>query len=224
VTHLAYQDPGEHLSESVLLGRAQAGDVRAFECLASIHADQLYSVVLRLVRDRAEAEDVLQEALLRAWRGLGRFESRSLFFTWLCRIAINEANRALENHARRGSSVDIDDESVQIPAPANLEPANQAASHELQAALDTAIARLAPPFRAALVLRDIEGVSTRDAAEIVGVGEAAFKSRLHTARVRVRAELGDELLAPSADAGRVEAPVTTDAGVATRWSRPGTPA
>jgi RNA polymerase sigma-70 factor (ECF subfamily) len=223
VTHLAYQDPGEHLSESVLLGRAQAGDVRAFERLASMHADHLYSV-LRLVRDRAETEDVLQEALLRAWRGLGRFESRSVFFTWLYRIAINEANRALENHARRGSSVDIDDESVQIPAPANLEPANQAASHELQAALDTAIARLAPPFRAALVLRDIEGVSTRDAAEIVGVGEAAFKSRLHEARVRVRAELGDELLAPSADAGRVEAPVTTDARVATRWRRPGTPA
>jgi RNA polymerase sigma-70 factor (ECF subfamily) len=195
VTDLAHEDRTKHVTESQLVARAQAGDVRAFERLASSHTDRLYSVVLRLVRDRAEAEDVLQEVLLRAWRGLGRFQNRSTFFTWLYRIAINEANRALEKHAHQGTSVDIDNESVQVPASASLEPANQAAWHELQAALDTAIASLAPPFRTALVLRDIEGLSTREAAEIVGVREAAFKSRLHQARMRVRAVVGDEPLA-----------------------------
>ena len=186
------------LTESELVDRARTGDVEAFERLASLHTDHVYMVVLRLVEDRAEAEDVMQEALLRAWRGIDRFQHRSMFFTWLYRIAINEANRALEKQARRGRSVDVDDDAVQLPAPADQEPAEQAEHHELHAALDRAIADLAPPYRTALVLRDVDGLSTRQAAEIVGVGEAAFKSRLHQARLRVRAVLGDETLAAGA--------------------------
>ncbi len=186
--------PGDRLTESELVIRAQAGDVAAFERLAGAHADHLYTVVVRLVDDRGEAEDVVQEALLRAWRGIGRFQGRSLFFTWLYRIAVNEANRALEKRSRRGASVDVDDASMVLPAPAHQEPPRQAEQHELHVALDRAIGDLAAPYRTALVLRDIEGLSTREAAEIVGVGEAAFKSRLHQARLNVRAVLGDERL------------------------------
>ncbi|MGI8430601.1 MAG: RNA polymerase sigma factor [Solirubrobacteraceae bacterium] len=181
-------------TESELVVRAQAGDVEAFERLASAHTDHLYTVVVRLLGDRGEAEDVVQEALLRAWRGIRRFHGRSLFFTWLYRIAVNEANRALEKRARRGHSVNVDDASVVLPAPAHQEPARRAEQHELHAALDRAIGDLAAPYRTALVLRDIEGLSTREAAEIAGVGEAAFKSRLHQARLSVRAVLGDETL------------------------------
>jgi len=194
VSDPASNRPGDRLTESELVVLAQAGDVDAFERLASAHTDHLFTVVLRLVGDRGEAEDVAQEGLLRAWRGIGQFHGRSMFFTWLYRIAVNEANRALEKRARRGHSVDVNDESVVLPALARQEPARQAEQHELRAALDRAIGDLAAPYRTALVLRDIEGLSTREAAEIVGVGEPAFKSRLHQARLSVRAALGDQAL------------------------------
>ena len=185
-------------TETELLARARMGDVQAFERLAAVHTDHLYTVVLRLVSDREEAEDVVQEALLRAWRGIGRFQGRSLFFTWLYRIAVNEANRALERRSRTGTSVQAEEQAVQLPAPAHLEPAHQAERHDLQDALERAIGGLAPAYRTALVLRDIEGLSTREAAKIAGVGEAAFKSRLHQARLKVRSALGDDTLVAAA--------------------------
>ena len=185
-------------AERDLVRRAQAGEVAAFEQLAGEHTDRLYAVVVRLVDDRSEAEDVVQESLLRAWRGIGRFQGQSMFYTWLYRIAVNESNRALERRLRHGVAIPVDEESVQIPAPAHDGPASQAEQEELRRGLDTAIASLAPPYRTALVLRDIEGLSTREAAKIAGVGEAAFKSRLHQARLKVRAALGDAALIAAA--------------------------
>jgi RNA polymerase sigma-70 factor (ECF subfamily) len=180
--------------ESELISRARDGDVAAFEQLTDAHADRLYSTVLRLIGNRSDAEDVVQETLLRAWRGIGRFQGRSMYFTWLYRIAINEANRALEKRSRRGMSVTIEDEGLQPPTPQRKSPAEQAEQRELRSALDRAIADLAPVHRTALVLRDVEGLSTCEAAEIVDIGEAAFKSRLHQARLKVRTALGDETL------------------------------
>ncbi len=185
--------PGQS-AEAELITRAQAGDVRAFEQLVAQHADRLYGVVVRLMGDRAEAEDVVQEALLRAWRGIGQFHARAMFFTWLYRIAINESNRAIERRVRRGHGVPVDEEANQLAAPANQGPVKRAEQRVLREALNLAIAELAPPYRTALVLRDIEGLSTRESAEIVGIGEAAFKSRLHHARLQVRGALGDEAL------------------------------
>jgi RNA polymerase sigma-70 factor (ECF subfamily) len=172
--------------------------VAAFEELAGVHADRLYTVVLRLVDDGCEAEDVLQETLLRAWRSIGRFQGRAMLFTWLYRIAVNESNRALERRLRRRATVPVDEEAVQVPAPPQDGPASQAERHELREALELAIGKLAPPYRTALVLRDVEGLSTREAAKIAGIGEAAFKSRLHQARLRVRASVGDAALVATA--------------------------
>ncbi|HEY4450399.1 MAG TPA: sigma-70 family RNA polymerase sigma factor [Solirubrobacteraceae bacterium] len=180
--------------ERDLVRRAQAGELTAFEQLAGAHTDRLYAVVVRLVGDRTEAEDVVQESLLRAWRGIGRFQGHAMFSTWLYRIAVNECNRALERRLRHGVVLPVDEESIQVPAPADDGPASQAEQEELREGLDTAIAGLDPPYRTALVLRDIEGLSTREAAKIAGVGEAAFKSRLHQARLKVRAALGDAAL------------------------------
>lgn len=194
MTDLAGIHRATETPERELVDRAQAGDVAAFEELAGVHADRLYTVVLRLVGDHGEAEDVVQETLLRAWRGIGRFQGRAMIFTWLYRIAVNESNRALERRLRRGTSVAVDDEAVQVPAPASDGPVNRAEQHELRDALGRAIAELDPPYRTALVLRDVEGFSTREAATIAGVGEAAFKSRLHQARLKVRAALGDASL------------------------------
>ena len=184
--------------ERELIGRAQAGDLGAFEALAEVHADRLYAVALRFLGDGGEAEDVLQETLLRAWRGIRRFEGRAMVFTWLYRIAVNESNRALDRRQRRRASVPVDEQALDVPAPSSDGPASQAERQELRQILERAISQLSAPCRTALVLRDIEGLSTREAAAIAGVGEAAFKSRLHQARLSVRALVGDAALVASA--------------------------
>lgn len=181
-------------SEMKLLSRAQRGDVAAFEELARTRVDRMFALVMRLVGDRAEAEDVVQETLLRAWRGIRRFHGRSGFSTWLYRIAVNEANRSLENGTRRPRTVSLAAEHLELSSSPDHEPAKQAEYRELRATLERTLFNLAAPYRTAVVLRDIEGLSTRDAAKIAGVGEAAFKSRLHQARLKLRAALGDDAL------------------------------
>jgi RNA polymerase sigma-70 factor, ECF subfamily len=181
-------------TEASLVARAQAGDVGAFEQLSGAYADRLYMLLLRLLGDRDEAGDVAQEVMLRAWQGIGGFQGRSSFFTWLYRIAVNEANRALEKRARRPAGVPLGPQELQLPASPADDPSRQAEASELRLALGRALAELPPALRTAIVLRDVEGFSTQEAAEIAGVSQAAFKSRLHQARLRVRAGLGDQAL------------------------------
>jgi RNA polymerase sigma-70 factor, ECF subfamily len=187
--------PGQSaVTEASLIARAQGGDVAAFEQLSGAYADRLFMLLLRLLGDRGEAEDAAQEVMLRAWQGIGRFQGRSSYFTWLYRIAVNEANRALGKRSRRPTGVPIGERELQLPTSPADDPLRQAEASELRVALGRAIAELPPPLRIAIVLRDVEGLSTQEAAEIAGIGQAAFKSRLHQARLRVRAAIGDEAL------------------------------
>ena len=181
-------------TEASLIARAQAGDVSAFELLSGAYADRLFMLLLRLLGDRGEAEDVAQEVMLRAWRAIPRFRGQSSYFTWLYRIAVNEANRALDKRGRRPAAAPIGADELQLPAPAADDPSRQAEISELRRALARALAELPPALRTAIVLRDVEGLSTQEAAEITGVSQAAFKSRLHQARLRARAAIGDETL------------------------------
>jgi RNA polymerase sigma-70 factor (ECF subfamily) len=181
--------------ELELLARAKCGDVAAFEGLARPHVGRLFAATLRLVGDRSEAEDVMQETLLRAWKGIGGFRGRSGFSTWLYRIAINEAHRSFKKGTRRPVTTGLADAQLQLSSPPANGPAGQAESRELRDAVRTALLTLPLPYRTAVVLRDIEGLSTREAAHVAGIGEAALKSRLHQARLKIRAELGDEALA-----------------------------
>ena len=195
--------PGPADTEAILVARAQAGDVSAFEQLSGAYADRLFMLLLRLLGDRSEAEDVAQEVMLRAWQGITRFRGQSSYFTWLYRIATNEASRALEKRARRPAGLSIGAHELQLPASPAHEPSRQAENSELRQALGQALAQLPPALRTAIVLRDAEGLSTQEAAEIAGVSQAAFKSRLHQARLRVRAAIGDEPgLADPADGRR----------------------
>ena len=123
-------------TETRLVAQAQAGDMDAVEQLAGAHADRLFAVLLRLLGNRSEAEDVAQEVMLRARRGIGRFHGRSPFFTWLYRIAINEANRSLERTARRPVGVSIDAEVLQVPADARDEPSRRLEQTQLRNALN----------------------------------------------------------------------------------------
>ncbi len=184
--------PAAAESEDALVERAQQGDRGAFEELVRRHADRLYAVVLRFVADTPEAEEVTQEAFLRAWRSIGRFEGRSRFFTWLYRIGINEAKRRASR--RPPATVSLDDEPIPEAPDWSEAPETRLGQTDLRRLLEEAIRELPIEYRAPLILRDVEGLSTREAAEVMELGEAAFKSRLHRARLAVRRAV-DEYLA-----------------------------
>ena len=178
-------------SEIELIRKARDRDEEAFAELVMLHADRVHGALRRFGLDANEADEVAQEVFLRAWRGLARFEGRARFSTWLYRIAFNEAQRRLSRRPppRVEADPDRDDPVVSLPESPDLGPEARTLDHEFEQKLASALEQLAVEWRAAVVLRDIEGLSTREAAEIVGVGEAAFKSRLHRGRMQLRALL-----------------------------------
>ncbi len=182
---------GGPTSENELIRRARDGDEDAFAELVTLHANRVYGALRRFGLDATEADEVAQEVFVRAWRGLARFEGRAQFSTWLYRIAFNEAQRRLSRRAppRVEADPDRDDPIAAVPESPNLGPEAQTLDHEFEQTLERALEQLPIEWRAAIVLRDIEGLSTQEAAEIVGVGEAAFKSRLHRGRMQLRALL-----------------------------------
>ena len=179
--------------DGVLVIRARAGDRAAFEELVRRHADGLYRAVRQFGLPCDAAEEVTQEAFLRAWRGIGSFRGDARFFTWLYRIGLNEANRRRRREAARRFVRSLDDADAVEPSDVREEPYARVAHTELRQALAAAVLALPHKYRAPLILRDVEGLSTADAAAILGVGEAALKSRLHRARAAVRSALQDRL-------------------------------
>ena len=183
----ARQDAGvEREEDHELVRGAQAGDAAAFEELVRRHAGRLHEFVRRFAGTRQEAEEVTQEAFLRAWRGIGRFHGDASFSTWLFRIGVNESRRRRQIEQRFAHQVPLDGQLVE-PRETRPGPALVAQHHDLKAALERAIAELPPELREPLVLRDVEGLTTEQAAAVMELGEAAFKSRLHRARLVVRA-------------------------------------
>jgi RNA polymerase sigma-70 factor (ECF subfamily) len=178
-------------SERELIRLARGGDEEAFAQLVVLHADRVYGSLRRFGLEPGEADEVAQEVFLRAWRGLARFEERAQFSTWLYRIAFNEAQRHLSRRAppRVESEPDREEAVLALPEDSGLSPEAQALDHEFEQTLEQALAQLPDDWRAAVVLRDIEGLSTQEAAEVVGARPAAFKSRLHRGRMQLRALL-----------------------------------
>jgi RNA polymerase sigma-70 factor (ECF subfamily) len=178
--------------ERALIERARAGDEDAFERIVELHSERVYGALRRFGLGPGDAEEVAQEVFLRAWRGLGRFEGRAQLSTWLYRIAFNEAQRRLARGEpaplgqTRGGEEDPLDAIPDSPAE---QPDALLAGREFEQMLERALAELPLELRAAVVLRDLEGLSTAEAAGAVGVREAAFKSRLHRGRMQLRALL-----------------------------------
>lgn len=184
-------------SEHELIRRARSGDEDAFAELVVAHADRVYGLLRRFGLDPAEAGEVAQEVFLRAWRGLPRFEERARFSTWLYRIAFNEAQRRLSRRPPAPAVADPASDAdliASIPDVAAAGPEAQTLDREFERTLEDALAQLPDEWRSAVVLRDIEGLSTHDAAEIAGVREAAFKSRLHRGRMQLRGLLEPYLM------------------------------
>ena len=176
-------------NESELIGRATAGDPDALEHIFSRHSPALYQTALRLVGTPEEAEDVVQEGLLNAFRNLRRFEGRSQFSTWLTRIVINAALMRLRSRRSRpvvslDEKLSTEDETTFADqfADAGPNPEQVYAREELRSILYRHLARLSPVLRTAFLLREVQGLSTQEAAESLGVSEGTLKARLHRAK------------------------------------------
>lgn len=179
--------------DAPLVRRAREGDRAAFEELVRRHADRLFAVVIRFGAPGGEAEEIVQETFVRAWRAIARFKGESQFFTWLYRIAINETKRHMTRRSARLEHVASDETPLASIGDRAPSPQERAEHQDLRAALERAVRALPMDYRVPLVLRDIEGLSTAQAAAVMALGEAAFKSRLHRARLAVREAMEEYL-------------------------------
>lgn len=173
-----------------LVERARAGDLDAFNQLVLRHQDQLYALVYRLVPDRDQAADVVQEAFFSAYRNLGSFRGGSVR-SWLSKIAVNGAMDLQRARRRRPSQPypELEDESWQPPADPTDDPDARAIAAERTRALSLALASIGEDQRAAIVLYDVEGYDYAEIAQIAGVSVGTVKSRIHRGRLALRERL-----------------------------------
>jgi RNA polymerase sigma-70 factor (ECF subfamily) len=189
------------LSDAEIVGRVRAGDHALFEVLMRRHNQRLYRAARAVVKDEQEVEDVMQQAYINAFTHLHQFEERSQFSTWLTRIALNEAfgrrrkMQVSESMMQVPSGVEDRGESMDTIRSPQPDPERQAYAQELHRVLEDAVDTLPETYRTVFMLRDVEGLSTSETGEGLGLGEEAVKTRLHRARAMIRravtARIGD---------------------------------
>ena len=173
--------------DAALVARLRAGDGPAFEELVTVYQHQVFGIALRMLGNHAEAEEIAQETFLRAHRALGEFRGEARLGTWLyaiaSRLCLNRLGSGRRRHERS-------DEMALAQAPAeDADAAGALERDELQAALREAVAALPEDRRIVVVLRDLEGLSYEDVAEILGLPLNTVRSRLHRARLDLKAKL-----------------------------------
>ncbi len=195
---LASADAGPVVEEHPdvrLVNLAKAGDVHAFETLVKQYDRQVFRIAQHITQNREDAEDVVQDAFLKAYEKLNQFQGNSKFYTWLVRIAVNESlMRLRKRRTGRMVSIDEDVETEDGSMPRELadwgpSPEQQYGQSELAEILKKTVNGLPPGFRVVFVLRDVEGLSTEETAESLGLSIPAVKSRLLRARLQLRERL-----------------------------------
>jgi RNA polymerase sigma-70 factor, ECF subfamily len=188
--------PSAEASEELpIVERARSGDVAAFTELVNRYERKIYRLAKNITQNDDDAEDVLQETFLKAYSHLNNFEGHSKFYTWLVRIAVNEALMKLRKR-KTDKTVPLDepqdtgeDTVVREIAVWDDDPEKRFGRDEIRRILDSAIQSLKPAFRTVFILRDIEELSTEETAETLGISVPAVKSRLLRARLQLREKL-----------------------------------
>ena len=184
--------------EAELVKGLQAGDSAAYRQFVDLNSANVYNLSLKLLGDEQEAEDVLQETFLSAFRAIDRFEGRSKLSTWLYRIAYNASLMQIRKRGRMTTfSLDrpLSGEELEGESPTrhlvdwSAVPDDQLLTVEARQEMDQAIGDLPESLRATFVLRDIQGLSGAETADILGITVQAVKNRLHRARLRLRGTL-----------------------------------
>lgn len=187
---------GTSLTDLELVQRVQAGDKKSFDVLVLKYQHKVINLVMRYMHDPDTAQDVAQEAFIKAYRGLKNFRGESAFYTWLYRIAINTAKNHLVSQGRRAPTNDIDaDEAEQFEGESALKeygtPENEMLRDEIQAIVSNAIDALPDDLRTAIVLRELEGMSYEEIAEAMDCPIGTVRSRIFRARESI-----DKVLQP----------------------------
>lgn len=181
--------------EAVLVDAARGGDVGAFEQLIRRYDRNVFRIAQHITQNREDAEDVVQDAFLKAYQNLGQFQGQSKFYTWLVRIAVNEAlMRLRRRRPERMVSIDEDVKTEEDSMPREVadwspNPEQLYNQAELKDILSKTIQGLPPSFRMVFVLRDVEGLSTEETADALDLSIPAVKSRLLRARLQLRERL-----------------------------------
>ncbi len=177
-----------------LVARVQKGEKGAFDLLVRKYQHKVAKLVARYVRDRAEIEDVTQEAFIRAYRAIGAFRGESAFYTWLYRIAVNTAKNYLESQGRRPPGTDVEADAAEQLEGAELlrdsaTPERHLLTDEIATTVRRVLENLPPDLRSAIMLREIEGLSYEEIAEVMNCPIGTVRSRIFRAREAIDAEL-----------------------------------
>ena len=182
-------------SDEELVRQSRRGDRVAFQTLVEKYQKRVYAVAYGLLGNREDALDAAQEAFVKAHRSLGRFKGKSSFYTWLYRITVNAAidlgrKRAQRDEIEFREELEPDEEKGRYPvAPASENPADRLMRKELGEVIEDAIGKLPPDQRTAVMLREIEGLSYKEIADVFMCSLGRVKSRLHEARQKLNAAL-----------------------------------
>ncbi|HVW84227.1 MAG TPA: sigma-70 family RNA polymerase sigma factor [Bryobacteraceae bacterium] len=187
--------PEEVRAELELVNRAREGDAAAFSTLIRQYEGKIFRLAMNITQNREDAEDVLQESFLKAYEHLDQFQGNSKFYTWIVRIAVNQALMKLRKR-KSDRSVSLDeqidtgeDTVVREIAAWDPDPEQRFSQEELHTILTEAIDGLAPLYRTVFTLRDVDGLSTEETAEALDLSIPAVKSRLLRARLQLRDKL-----------------------------------
>jgi RNA polymerase sigma-70 factor, ECF subfamily len=180
--------------EPLLVASARAGDASAFEELVARYEDKIFRLTSNITGNREDAEDAMQDAFLKAYAHLDNFHGDSRFYTWLVRIAANEALMRLRRRRPNHFSIDQPVEPDSDLMPRELEewspnPEEQYAKSEIDGIVSSFVEQLEDEYRIVLVLRDVEELSTQETADALGISLSAVKSRLLRARLKLREKL-----------------------------------
>jgi len=191
----AMSSPIEIDDEAAIVAQARLGDAKAFTELLRRYEGKIFRLAQHITQNREDAEDVLQEAFLKAYEHLGQFQGQSKFYTWIVRIAVNQAlmklrKRKSDRSVSLDETIDTGEDTVAREIAAwDENPEQQYSREEINEILSSAIDGLAPIYRAVFVLRDVDELSTEETAEALELSVPAVKSRLLRARLQLRDKL-----------------------------------
>ena len=191
------------MTDEAIVEKVLAGDGALFEVVIRRNQGRVYRAVRAIMKNEAETEDVMQQAYVAAFTNLESFAGRSRFSTWLMRIAINTA---LSRLRVLGRAAGFEAHDAEPPMPEHQNPERLAAAHELMTHVEAAIDELPDPYRVVFVLRDVEGMSSAETAECLGVTEEVVRVRLHRAKAMLRDNVESRIQASPKDVFQFAAP------------------